>query len=154
VAVNPDFLGRDFTLPEPYEVAVEDLRAFADAVGAQNPACRSRAAARALGHPGVVAAPTFAVKIAQRAESLYVSDPAAGIDFARVVHAEERFAHHRPIVDGDRLDATVWVEAINSRGALTTVTTRTEITAAAPEADPPEPVATVWSTLAIRGEQA
>jgi hypothetical protein len=68
--------------------------------------------------------------VAQAAEALYIADPDAGIDFSRVVHASERFIHHRPIVAGDRLDAVAHVEAIASRAGLTQVTTRTELTLA------------------------
>ena len=87
--------------------------------------------------------------IAQLAEAQYIDDPAAGIDFARVVHAEERFAHHRPIVAGDELVTVLHVDQVTTRGALALVTTRCEIADAAGQ-----PVASVVSTLAVRGADA
>jgi len=118
-------------------------------VGADHPAYTDPAAAQALGHPDVVAPPTFAVVIAQRAEAQYVRDPAAGVDFSRVVHADERFTHHRPIHAGDRLVTTLHVDSITERAGLAMVTTRAEIAAEDGEA-----VATVVSTLAVRPEES
>ena len=64
------------------------------------------------GYPDVVAPPTFAVIVGPAQRGPYwSSDPEAGIDFSRVVHGEQRFMHHRPIVAGDRLMATLHVDA-------------------------------------------
>ena len=122
-----------------------ELAAFAEAVGATHPAHTDPRAARALGHPDVVAPPTWAVVVAQRSEAQYVQDPAAGIDFTRVVHADERFTYVRPICAGDRLVTTLHVDSVTERAGLGMVTTRVEV---ADEAG--SPVATVTSTLAVR----
>ena len=145
--VDTSYAGRVYPPNAPYEVGREKLREFAEAVAATHPAYTDPEAARALGHPDVVAPPTFAVVVAQRAEAQLLSDPAAGIDFSRVVHADERFTHHRPIHVGDRLVTVLHVDAITERAGLTMVTTRAEI---ADEGG--APVATVVSTLAVRGE--
>lgn len=147
--VDAGYVGRVYPPTPAYEVARTALAAFAEATGATHPAYRDPQAARALGHADVVAPPTYAVVIAQRAEQQLIADPAAGIDFSRVVHADERFTHHRPIVAGDRLVTTLHVEQITERAGITLVTTRCEI---ADEAG--APVSTVRSTLAVRGEDA
>lgn len=147
--VDAGYVGRVYPPTPAYEVARTALAAFAEATGATHPAYSDPQAARALGHADVVAPPTYAVVIAQRAEQQLVADPAAGIDFSRVVHADERFTHHRPIVAGDRLVTTLHVEQITERAGITLVTTRCEI---ADEAG--APVSTVRSTLAVRGEGA
>lgn len=147
--VDAGYVGRVYPPTPAYEVARTTLAAFAEATGATHPAYSDPQAARALGHADVVAPPTYAVVIAQRAEQQLVADPAAGIDFSRVVHADERFTHHRPIVAGDRLVTTLHVEQITERAGITLVTTRCEI---ADEAG--APVSTVRSTLAVRGEDA
>jgi acyl dehydratase len=125
------------------------LREFARAVGATGAECFDVAAARGLGYPDVVATPTFAVVVAQRAEVAYVADPAAGIDFTRVVHAEEAFQHHRPIVAGDRLHTHLTVEAVTQRRGIWLVTTTCDLTD-----DAGLPVCQVTSTLAVKGEPA
>jgi acyl dehydratase len=66
-----------------------------------------------------------------------------------VVHADERFTHHRPIVAGDRLVTVLHVDAVTERAGLAMVTTRAEIAG-----EDGEPVSTVVSTLAVRGESA
>src|SRR5699024_3668001 len=100
---------------------------MAAATGSRHQAHTDRDAARELGYDDVVAPPTFAVVLAQRAEQAYVGDPASGIDFSRVVHAEERFTHHRPIVAGDLLRTTVHVDSITERAGIAMVSTRAEI---------------------------
>lgn len=147
--VNAAYAGRAYPPTAPYAVGREHLRDFARAVGATHPAHHDVDAARALGHPDVVAPPTFAVVVAQRAEAQLIADPEAGIDFSRVVHAEERFTHHRPIHAGDALVTVLHVDAVTERAGLAMVTTRCEISAA-----DGAPVATVVCTLAVRGDEA
>ena len=147
MAVNPEYAGREYPPNEAYEVGREKLREFAEAVGAAHPAHTDVDAARALGYPDVIAPPTFAVVVAQRAEAQLIADPGAGIDFTRVVHADERFIHHRPIHAGDRLVTVLHVDSVTERAGLSMVTTRAVISAA-----DGEPVATMTSTLAVRGE--
>lgn len=149
MAVNTSFVGRVYRSEETYQVSREKIREFALATGSQHPAHLDPSVAGGLGHADVVAPPTFAVVIAQRAEAAYIEDPEAGVDFSRVVHADERFTHHRPLVAGDEVRATVHVDAVVARGALTMVTTRTEIADLAGA-----PVSTVVSTLAVRGQEA
>jgi acyl dehydratase len=73
-------------------------------------------------------------------------DPEAGIDFARVVHGEERFTHHRPITAGDRLVGTLTVESVRQAGGHSMVTTRVDLAT-----EQGEPVSTVTSTIVVRG---
>lgn len=149
MSVNPDVQGRSYPPSAPYQVSRERIREFAAAVQATHPAHTDLAAAQALGHPDLVAPPTFAVVIAQGAEAVVVKDPEANIDFSRVVHADERFTHHRPIVAGDELAATVTVESVKSLGGHSMITTRADIATTAGE-----PVSTVRSTLLVRGEES
>lgn len=147
--VNPDVAGRSYPPARPFQVGREAVRAFASAVQAAHPAHHDVEAARALGHADLVAPPTFAVVIAQQAEAAVVADPGVGIDFSRVLHAEERFTHHRPLVAGDEVTATVRISAVKSLGGNDMVTTVTDIADAAGA-----PVCSVSSTLLVRGEDA
>ncbi|MDR2347649.1 MAG: MaoC family dehydratase N-terminal domain-containing protein [Bifidobacteriaceae bacterium] len=144
---DPAFAGRVYPPGPPYQVGREKLREFAAAVGASHPACFEPAAAQALGYPDVVAAPTFAAVIAQSAEAAYVGDPAAGVDFGRVVHAAESIRLERAIVAGDELTPTLRVLSVRQRAGIAQVTTEVQLHDAARG-----PVATVTSTLAVRGE--
>ena len=121
------------------------IREFADAVDARSGAHFYPDVARAEGYGDVVAPTTFAVVIAQRAEFHVVVDPEVGVDFSKVVHADERFTHHRPLVAGDVVQTSVTIESITQRAGISMVTTRAELT----DIDG-APVTTVLSTLAVR----
>lgn len=149
-SVNLDFVGREYPQTAPYQVGREKIAEFARAIGSTNPACFSTEAARGLGYPDVVAPTTFAVVVAQLAEAQYIQDPEARVDFSRVVHADERFTYHRPIFAGDELVTVVHVDKIVERAGLAMITTRAEIGALT--GSEVEPVVTVLSTLAVRGE--
>lgn len=146
MAVNPALEGRTYTSP-PQAVTAEQIAAFADAVRASSPLHRDAAAAKAAGFADVIATSTFAVKFAQQAEALFMTDPQAGVDYARLVHGEESFRHHAPIVAGDELTATTTVARIRNAGGHDMVTLNTEVAAA----DGAKRASTI-STVVIRGE--
>jgi acyl dehydratase len=143
--INASFAGRSYPPTPPYEVGREKIREFAEVAG-EHPFHVDPEAARAAGYPDVIAPPTFAVIVAQRCDAQLVRDPEAGIDYSRVLHGEQTFTHHRPIVAGDRLVAVLQVDTVRAAGGHTMVTTRSEI---ATEAG--EPVCTASSTLVVRG---
>lgn len=145
MGVNTDLEGAGYRLDAPYLVSREAIAAFATATKATNPAHYEAAAAQALGYADVIAPPTFAVVPAQRAEALYIQDPASGIDFSRVVHGQEQFSYARPIVAGDELAAETFVDGLRQAGDNAMITTRTELTSGG------EPVVTVTSMIVVRG---
>ena len=61
-------------------------------------------------------------------------------------HGEQRFIHHRPIVAGDVLVATLHVDDVGTLGKNAMVTTRVEIAD-----EKGEPVTTSRSTIVVRG---
>ena len=143
--VNPDAVGRTYGPFDAYEVTRVKIREFAEAVDARSGAHFQPQIAKAEGYADVVAPTTFAVMIAQQAEFHVVVDPEVGVDFTKVVHADERFTHHRPLVAGDVVTTTVTIENIVQRAGISMVTTRAEIVD-----EDNAPVATVSSTLAVR----
>jgi len=145
-ALNTDLAGRVYPPSAVYEVGREKIAEFAAAIGSQHPAHLDPAAARALGHPDVIAPPTFAVILAQRTEAQVYQDPESGIDYSRLVHGDERFSYHRPIVAGDRLRGVLHVDGARIAGGHGMLSTRVEI-----EAEDGSPVVTVRSTTVIRG---
>jgi acyl dehydratase len=114
MALDQSFVGRTYPPTPAYEVGREKIREFADAIGDLNPVYRDPEAAKALGHPDVVAPPTFPIVISMPAADQVVYDPALGLDWARVVHGDQRFNHERPMRPGDRIVAVVTVESIKS----------------------------------------
>jgi len=144
--IDPAFAGRTYPPTEPYDVGREKIREFADALGDENPAYRDPEAARALGHPDVIAPPTFPFVLTFTASRSLVEDPELGIDYARVVHGEQRFAHTRPVRAGDSLTVAVTLESVRSAGGHDMLTSRSDVATVEGEH-----VATAWSTLVVRG---
>ena len=123
-----------------YEVSSAKIREFADAIGDPNPRYREA---------GAVAPPTFATIINIPAIMTIVNDPELGLDYSRLVHADQSFTHHRPIVAGDALVLTTHIDGAMSRAGNDMLTVRTEIADAKGEA-----VSTTTATLVFRGEDA
>lgn len=143
---DASFAGRTYPPGSSVTVSAAKVVEFADATSAPSPLHRDATAARAAGYADVVAPPTFLVSLAQKAEAQYVQDPAAGIDFSRVVHGEEGFELRRPVVAGDVLVPLLSVESVRLVGGNAMITTRVDFT---DEHD--APVATVRSSLVVRG---
>jgi len=145
--VNPELQGRTFPPVSPYLVGREKVREFSRAVFATNPINLDPEAARAAGHPDVVAPPTFAVVVQEHTLQQLLSEPDAGIDFSRVVHGEQRFRFSRPIVAGDELTATLSVTGVKTLGGNSMVTAESTMV----DANGAH-VVTAISTLVVRGD--
>jgi acyl dehydratase len=148
VPVNPALAGRTFPPTEPYLVGREKIREFARAVFAAQPVHFDVAAASAAGYRDVVAPPTFAVVIQERTLAQLLEAPDSGIEFARVVHGDQRFRSSRPIVAGDELTATLTVTGVKSLGGHSMVTAESQIVDATGTH-----VVTAVSTLVVRGDE-
>ncbi|WP_168582130.1 FAS1-like dehydratase domain-containing protein [Gephyromycinifex aptenodytis] len=147
--VNATFEGRSYPPCESFAVGREHVRDFARAVGATDPVHFDVAAARQAGYADVIAPPTFAVVIAQRAEAQLMLDPEAGIDFSRVVHGEEKFLHHAPLVAGEEIVARLHVDRVREVAGNALVGTRVELATSEGA-----PRSTVTSSLVVRGEES
>lgn len=142
-------VGRTFPPTDPYEVGREKIREFAEAIGDPNPVYRDPDSAKQLGHPDVIAPPTFPVVVSMEASARVWGDPELGIDYSRVVHGDQRFVYSRPIVPGDRLVATLRIESVETRGGHDIVGTRADIATEAGES-----VVTAYSTIVVRAPEA
>ncbi|MFZ7087022.1 FAS1-like dehydratase domain-containing protein [Curtobacterium sp. RRHDQ10] len=148
MSVNPELVGRTFPPAAPYLVGREKVREFARAVFATNPVHLDPDAARAAGHADVVAPSTFAVVVQEATLAQLLAAPDAGIDFARVVHGEQRFRYDRPIVAGDELTATLTVTGVKTLGGNAMVTAESEVVDATGAH-----VVTAVSTLVVRADE-
>ncbi|MDX2642448.1 MaoC family dehydratase N-terminal domain-containing protein [Streptomyces sp. NBC_00510] len=127
MALDQSFVGRTYPPTAPYEVGREKIREFAEAVGDPNPVYTDPDAAKALGHPDVIAPPTFPFVITYKASGQVVLDPELGLDYGRVVHGDQRFSYTRPVRAGDRLSVTVTIEAIKSLAGNDVIDVRGEV---------------------------
>ncbi len=150
MAVNRGYVGREYPASSTYEVGREHIRRFAEAIGDPHPAYLDPEAARALGHPDVIAPPTFLTVLTFRfAKDGPVADPGLGLDYSLVVHGEQTFELHRPVVAGDVLTSVQRIDDIRDAGRNELITTVTEVSAA-----DGTPVATLRGTIVSRGTAA
>lgn len=149
MALNPDYVGRQYPAVGTYVVGREKVREFATAIGDRNALCHDVDAARAAGYSDVVAPPTFAFVLASQAMFEVVSDPDLGLDYSRVVHGEERFTFSRPLVAGDELSVHTVIDAIRAAAGNDMITVRSDISTV-----DGEHVATTHSLIVARGTDA
>jgi acyl dehydratase len=127
MALDQSFVGRSYPPTPAYEVGREKIREFAEAIGDAHPAYTDAEAARALGHPDVIAPPTFVFSLTFRAAGQVVQDPQLGLDYSRVVHGDQRFVYSRPVRAGDRLTVTSTIEGVRSMAGNDILDVRGEV---------------------------
>lgn len=144
--LNIALIGREYPVSTPYEVGREKIRDFATAIGDHNPIYHDEAAARAAGHPDIIAPPTFLTTIGFKFGPQIVGDPELGLNYAMVVHGEQEFELSRPIRPGDRLVGKPKITSITARGRNEFLTYEASI-----ETEAGEKVAVARSTIVSRG---
>jgi acyl dehydratase len=127
MALDQSFVGRSYPPTTPYEVGREKIREFAEAIGDANPVYTDPEVAKELGHPDVIAPPTFVFGITFKDAHEVVGDPDLGLDYSRVVHGDQKFAYTRPVRAGDRLSVTSVIETIKSVAGSDVLTIRSEV---------------------------
>ncbi|WP_171167564.1 MaoC family dehydratase N-terminal domain-containing protein [Streptomyces sp. I05A-00742] len=148
MALDQSFVGRTYPATAPYEVGREKIREFAEAIGDANPVYTDTEAAKAFGHPDVIAPPTFVFAITYRAAGQVIQDPQLGLDYSRVVHGDQKFAYVRPVRAGDRLTVTSTIESIKSMAGNDLLTIRGEV-----HDEHGEHVVTAHTMLVARGPE-
>ncbi|MEB8341613.1 MaoC family dehydratase N-terminal domain-containing protein [Streptomyces endophyticus] len=148
MALDQSFVGRTYPPTGAYEVGREKIREFAEAVGDTNPAYVDRAAAEELGHPDVIAPPTFVFAITFKAAGDVIHDPELGLDYSRVVHGDQKFAYTRPVCAGDKLTVTSTIEGIKSLAGNDIIDVRGEV-----HDEAGEHVVTAWTKLVSRAAE-
>jgi len=97
--------------PVLHEVEKGAIRRFAEALGDPNPLALDEAVARAAGHPGLVAPPTFALTLGWGERFRHSLD----LGTRSVLHGEQSFEFGRTIVAGDRLTVRSKVADVQER---------------------------------------
>lgn len=135
-AISEAHAGRRYPPTAEYEVTAGKIAEFAAALGAVDPR-------GAEDHEHVaVAPPTFAAVIAANAWQAMFDDPELGLALRRIVHGDQRFTYRRPLRAGDRVQGTLTIDKVRSRGPADIVTATVEVTAAGGE-----PVCTATATF-------
>ena len=104
--------------PDLYAVGREKIREFARATGETEPLHLDLDAARAAGHPDLVAPPMFAVVFQARALEPALLDPELAIDFAHLLHGAQEFRWGPLVHAGDEITTTASVASVSQRAGL------------------------------------
>lgn len=128
--VDQSAVGRSFT---PVTACVEPgrLRFFLNTLGEQNPVYRDEQAARNAGYAAIPVPPTYLFCLEMMdAERPFEFLTDLDIDLARVLHGEQRFTYHAPVVVGDILTFKSRVTGVTDKkgGAMTLVVVETAVT--------------------------
>jgi acyl dehydratase len=128
--VDQSAVGRSFT-PVTAQVEPGRLRYFLNTLGETNPVYRDAEAARGAGYAATPIPPTYLFCL----EMMDAPDPfeflrALDIDLARVLHGEQSFSYHAPVVVGDTLTFKSKVISVTDKkgGAMTLIVVETTVT--------------------------
>ena len=145
--LNADSVGRK---SEPREIAVEQgqLKLFAKAIHETNPIYFDEAAAKAAGHPNILAPPTFANSLRFLAPSKELTYESLGVDYKSLLHAEEKVESLQLLYAGDQLTLVAEVTDMYEKkgGALEFLVIQTNVSRAN------QVVQKITSTLVMRRE--
>lgn len=127
--LNPDSVGRTFHSAKSVSVTQSEITSFADVIGEGNHS---------------VASPTFSIRLTLAQSQAILSDPEVGLDWDRVVHGDQKFEIHRPIVAGDIFETSATIESYKVLAGNEIVTVRSDLHSEG------ELVLSSWSTLVVR----
>lgn len=146
MALNTGLIGKEYPSSQVYEVGREKIREFATSIGDEDPIYHDEAAAKAAGYPDIIGPPTFLTVLNFRYSPQVIGDPDLGLDYSRVVHGEQEYTLHQPVVPGMRLIGRPRIVDISAKGSNEFLTIEAEI-----ETEDGAKVATARSVIVSRG---
>jgi acyl dehydratase len=121
-------IGSHYRAPDYFEVGREKIREFAQAVKDDHPTHFDDAAATEAGYPAMVAPLTFLAFAGRRVQLEIFTKFDIPINIARVLHRDQKFTFHRPILAHDKLYFDTYLDSVTeSHGAVITEI-RSEVT--------------------------
>jgi acyl dehydratase len=124
MALKTDIRGMVWEYPDTFVVGREQIRQYAKSVKSPDPASIDSKAAAELGHPGLVAGPTFMSILAVMIQNHFFQHVDVGLETMQIVQVDQKFKFNRPIVEGDALRGTMYIESVEERFGADIVTTR------------------------------
>lgn len=124
MALKTDIRGMVWKYPDYFEVSREQVRQYAVAVKANDPASHHEDAARELGHDSLVAPLTFSAIFAVIIQRHFFRHVDVGMETMQIVQVDQKFLFHKPIKAGDKLFGTMHVQSVNERFGADIVVTR------------------------------
>jgi len=122
--INKDIVGMVWNYPDTFVVGREQVRQYATAIKADDPASYDEEAAAELGHDAVIAPLTFISVFALLIQRHFFQNVDVGLEAMQIVQVDQKFVFHRPIKAGDKLVGTMHVESVVERFGADIVVTR------------------------------
>jgi len=98
-----------------YAVGREKIREYARAVGETDPRYLDLDAARAAGHPDLVAPPMFAAVYCGGAFEAAMHDPTLALDLPMLLHGGQEFEWGTPVLGGDEITTEITLSDVSER---------------------------------------
>jgi acyl-CoA thioesterase FadM len=124
MALKIDIRGMVHHYPDYFVVGREQIRQFARAIKADDPATFDENAAAELGHDALVAPLTFVSILAILLQNDFFRTVDVGMETMQIVQVDQKFVYHRPIRAGDKLFGTMYVHSVDERFGADIVVTR------------------------------
>jgi len=128
--VDQSAVGRRFT-PVTARVEPGRLRYFFETLGERNPVYRDAAAAKTAGYAAIPIPPTYLFCLEMMdSETPFEFLTALDIDLGKVLHGEQSFSYHVPVVVGDTVTFSPRVTSVTDKkgGAMTLIVVETAVT--------------------------
>jgi meromycolic acid (3R)-3-hydroxyacyl-[acyl-carrier protein] dehydratase HadD len=123
-----ELIGTHYRYPDYFDVGREKVREFALAVKDDHPSHYSEASAAEAGYESIVASLTFVAVAGRRVQLDVFTKFDIPINLARVLHRDQKFVYHRPIMAGDRLYFDTYLDNVIESHGTVIAEIRSEVT--------------------------
>ncbi|MCV7409666.1 hypothetical protein AWC05_24625 [Mycobacterium florentinum] len=121
-------IGSHYRAPDFFEVGREKIREFALSVQDDHPSHFNEADAAEHGYSAVVAPLTFLAIAGRRVQLDIFTKFSIPINIARVLHRDQKFLFHRPILDHDKLYFDTYLDSVIESHGTVIAEIRSEVT--------------------------
>jgi acyl dehydratase len=128
MALKLDIRGIVHEYPDYFVVGREEIRQYAKAIKADDPASHDEKAAAELGHEAILAPLTFVSTLALLVQQDFFKKYDIGLETMQIVQVDQRFLFHKPIKAGDKLFARMEVHSVDERFGADIVVTHNILT--------------------------
>jgi acyl dehydratase len=123
-----DIIGTHYRFPDYFEVGREKIREFARSVQDLNETHFDDNAAADAGYSELPASLTFLAVAGRRVQLDVFTKFDIPINISRVLHRDQKFQYHRPIVAGDRLHFDTYLDSVIESHGTVIAEIRSEVT--------------------------
>lgn len=128
MALKTDIRGMVWRYPDPFVVGREQIRQYANSVKARDPVSVDPEAAVAMGYDGLVAPLTFVSIIAVMTQRHFFQHIDIGFATMQIVQVDQKFKFLKPVIEGDVVRATMYIDSVDERFGADIVTSRNVLT--------------------------